>query len=55
MSDIKSLLHDDDIIKCDDGLIWNPYNTLNAEITLNDIQSILTHYGLPPTVYNLKL
>jgi len=55
MSDIKSLLHDDDIIKCDDGLIWNPYNTLNAEITLNDVQSILTHYGLPPTVYNLKL
>ena len=55
MTDIKSLLHDDDIIKGEDGLIWNPYNTQNAEITLNEVQSILTRYGLPPTVYNLKL
>jgi len=55
MADIKSLLHDDDIIKGDDGLIWNPYNPQNAEITLNEVQSILTHYGLPTTVYNLEL
>ena len=55
MTDIKSLLHDDDIIKGEDDLIWNPYNPQNAEITLNEVQSILTHYGLPATVYNLEL
>jgi dsRNA-specific ribonuclease len=55
MTDIKSLLHDDDIIKGEDGLIWNPYNPQNAEITLNEVQSILTHYELPSTVYNLEL
>ena len=35
------MLHDDDIIKSDDGLIFNPYNPLNVQITLNDVQSIL--------------
>ena len=33
MSDVKNILHDDDIVKGDDGLIFNPYNPLNAEIT----------------------
>ena len=51
----KLALHDDDIIKSDEGLIFNPYNPLNCEITLNDVQSILTRYGLPPKVYNMEL
>jgi len=55
MTDNKSLLHDDDIIKSDEGLIFNPYNSLNSEIKLNDVQSILTRYGLPPKVYNMEL
>jgi dsRNA-specific ribonuclease len=46
---------DDDIIKTDEGLIFNPYNSLNTEITLNDIQSILTKYGIPPKVFNMEL
>jgi len=54
MNDTK-ILHDDDIIKGEDGLIFNPYNPLNVEITLNDVQSILTKYGIPPLVYNMKL
>lgn len=49
------MLHDDDIIKSDEGLIFNPYNPNNVEITLNDVQSILTKYGIPPTVHNLSL
>lgn len=53
--DEKNLLHDDDIIKSEDGLIFNPYNPLNVEITLNDIQCILTKYGLPGTVTNINL
>uniref|UniRef100_A0A6C0KRH9 RNase III domain-containing protein n=1 Tax=viral metagenome TaxID=1070528 RepID=A0A6C0KRH9_9ZZZZ len=55
MNDNKTLLHDDDIIKSDEGLIFNPYNSLNSEIKLNDVQSILTKYGLPPKVYNMEL
>jgi dsRNA-specific ribonuclease len=51
----KSLLHDDDIIKGEDGLIFNPYNPLNTEITLNDIQCILTKYGVPGIVTNVNL
>lgn len=54
MAELK-LLHDDDIIKSDEGLIFNPYNPNNVEITLNDVQSILTKYGIPPTVHNLNL
>lgn len=51
----SKLFHDDDIIKGEDGLIFNPYNPNNVEITLNDIQSILTKYGIPPIVHNLDL
>ena len=46
---------DDDIIKTEEGLIFNPYNSLNTEITLNDIQSILTKYSIPPKVFNMEL
>jgi hypothetical protein len=49
------LLHDDDIIKTDDGLIFNPYNSLNIKITLNEVQSILSKYGIPSTVHNIAL
>jgi dsRNA-specific ribonuclease len=51
----KNILNDDDIIKSDEGLIFNPYNLLNVEITLNDVQSILSHYGIPPIVHNMAL
>jgi len=51
----KDIIHDDDIIKCDDGLIFNPYNPLNVEITLNDVQCILTKYGIPGIVTNIEL
>jgi dsRNA-specific ribonuclease len=54
MDEIK-ISHDDDIIKSDEGLIFNPYNPLNNEITLNDVQSILIKYGLPPIVHNIEL
>ena len=51
----KSLLHDDDLIKSEEGLIFNPYNSLNSEIRLSDVQSILTRYGIPPKVENMEL
>jgi dsRNA-specific ribonuclease len=56
MSDFdKQILNDEDIIKSDEGLIFNPYNPLNCEITLNAVQSILTQYGLPTIVTNFSL
>jgi dsRNA-specific ribonuclease len=51
----KDLLHDDDILRSEEGLVFNPYNPLNVEITLNDVQSILTKYGIPSIVNNLDL
>jgi dsRNA-specific ribonuclease len=51
----KSIMHDDDIVKSDDGLIFNPYNQNNLEITLNEVQSILQKYGVPDTVHNINL
>ena len=52
---LKNILNDEDIIKSEEGLIFNPYNPLNVEITLNDVQRILTKYGIHPIIYNMKL
>ena len=49
------LAHDDDIIKTDEGLVFNPYNNVNVKITLSDVQFILSKYGLPTTVDNMAL
>lgn len=54
MSETK-LAHDDDIIKSDEGLIFNPYNPLNIKISLCDVQSILSKYNIPPIVHNMAL
>jgi len=51
----KDITRDDDIIKSDEGLIFNPYNPMNVEITLNDVQCILTKYDIPTTVHNMEL
>ena len=51
----KELIRDEDIIKTDEGLIFNPYNSLNTEIRLSDVQSILTRYGIPPQIFNMNL
>ena len=49
------MLHDDDIVNGEEGLVFNPYNPNNREITLNEVQSILTNYGVPGKVNNLEL
>ena len=54
MSEFK-ISHDDDIIKTDEGLVFNPYNSNNVEITLSQVQSILTKYGVPGKVHNIAL
>ena len=55
MTDNKEILRDDDIINTEDGLIFNPYNSLNVKITLSEVQSILSKYGLPTTIDNIAL
>ena len=55
MTDNKEINRDDDIIRTDEGLIFNPYNPLNVKITLSEVQSILLKYGLPPVVDNIAL
>lgn len=51
----KSILNDDDVVRTEEGLVFNPFNPLNVKITLSEVQSILTRFGLPPTVNNLEL
>ena len=47
---------DDDVCYGSDGsLIYNPYNPLNKEITLNDVQSILKEFGITAKVNNIEL
>ena len=39
----------------DEKIIYDPYNPSNSEITLKDIQCILTTHGLPSDVFNISL
>ncbi len=51
----KVLLQDDDVIKTDEGLVFNPYNSNNQEITEKELKSILKNYGLPGIIHNFNL
>jgi dsRNA-specific ribonuclease len=51
----KLIIHDDDIIKSEEGLIFNPYNPQNIKIKLNDVQSILSKYNIPIQIHNISL
>ena len=54
MTEIKQE-RDDDLIKTDEGLVFNPYNPLNTKITLSEVQSILSSYGIPTPLNNFEL
>jgi dsRNA-specific ribonuclease len=52
----KAITQDGDINPTEENeMIFNPYNEDNVEITLSEVQSILTRYGVPGTVHNLNL
>ena len=51
----NDIITDQELTHTDEGLIFDPFNPNNKEITLNDVQCILKTYGLPPKVHNLKL
>lgn len=47
--------NEEDVYVSDNGLLFNPYNPNNREITLNEVQSILNEYGIRAKVNNLEL
>ena len=52
----KNIYNDDDIIRVDDDrYVFNPYNTENIQVTLADVEKILTRYGVPSQVHNFEL
>ena len=51
----KLIQHDDDIQKEDEDLVFNPYNSLNREITKRDIEVILKRYGINTPIFNFYL
>jgi len=51
----KYIQNDDDINYTENGLLFNPYNSTNKEITLNNVQSILSKYGISAKISNLSL
>jgi dsRNA-specific ribonuclease len=55
IGDEKSILQDGDIIQSEEGLIFNPYNSINKEITLSEVQSILRKYGVFAKIHNFEL
>ena len=55
MTTEKTLLQDDDVIKTDEGLVFNPYNSNNQEITEKELVKILKNYGLPGKIHNFNL
>ena len=52
---IKSIVQEGDVYKGEDGLIFNPFNAENREITLSEVQSILREYGITAPVNNVEL
>jgi len=62
---INKILHDHDVVRrrggnssgdeSDEQLVFDPFNAENTEITLSEVQSILTRYGVPGKVHNMAL
>jgi len=51
----KLIQNDEDIHENENGLIFNPYNPINKEITNNTIQNILNKYGINHKITNFEL
>ena len=47
--------NDNDLIIEDEEIIFNPYNPINNEITVNDVQTILKNYGVNYNIDNIIL
>ena len=52
---MKNISNDGDVANEDGNMVFDPYNPQNKEITLSDVQSILSKYGITAKVNNLEL
>lgn len=55
LSDSKNISSDGDVSNENGNMVFDPYNPENREITLSEVQSILTKYGINAKVNNLEL
>ena len=55
LSDSKNISNDGDVSNENGNMVFDPYNPENREITLSEVQSILTKYGINAKVNNLEL
>ena len=55
MTTKNNVISEHELELTDEGLIFDPFNPKNKEITLNDVQCILKCYGLPPKINNINL
>ena len=55
LSDSKNISNDGDVSNENGNMVFDPYNPENKEITLSEVQSILTKYGINAKVNNLEL
>lgn len=51
----KPLHQENDVVYQDDEYIYDPYNPVNQEITIGDVNRILKVYGVPDTIHNFNL
>lgn len=55
MTTKNNVISEHELELTEEGLIFDPFNPKNKEITLNDVQCILKSYGLPPKINNINL
>jgi len=51
----KQIINDDDVTRIADNLVFNPYNPMNREITVDEVKGILSAFGIPPIVHNMEI
>lgn len=51
----RKIQNDDDVIQTDEGLVFDPFNPINKEITADQVSAILRKYNVPDKVHNLQL
>jgi len=51
----RNIVHDDDVVREDGALVFDPYNPNNKDITAEEVKRLLVQYDLPPRIENIVL
>ena len=51
----KEIQNDHDIYNQDEEMIFNPYNSLNKNITQHEVESLLKKYGINTKIFNISI